>query len=99
MVTRQEMRPTVTDSLKPPVGRAVGVDKYDMTPEQEQNEREIILAMLMMLRDLRDAGYSDFQTLTSFLANLCMDQRDAMKMLRSVSENVKLKLRVMRKMH
>jgi len=70
-----------------------------MTPEQEQYERDIIFAMMMMLRDLRDAGYSDFQTLTSFLANLCMDQPDHMEMLRSINENVKMKLRVMRKMH
>jgi len=69
-----------------------------MNAEQEKNERDIIFAM-MMLRDLRDAGYSDFQTLTSFLANICIDQPDPMEMLRSISENVKLKLRVMRKMH
>jgi len=70
-----------------------------MNAEQEQNERDIIFAMMMMLRDLRDAGYSDFQTLTSFLANLCADQPDPMEMLRSISENTKLKLRMMRKMH
>jgi hypothetical protein len=70
-----------------------------MNAEQEQHKCDIIFAMMMMLRDLRDAGYSDFQTLTSFLANLCMDQPDPMEMLRSISENVKLKLRVMRKMH
>lgn len=70
-----------------------------MNAEQEQHEREIIFAMMMMLRDLRDAGYSDFQTLTSFLANLCMGQPDPMAMLRSISENTKLRLRMMRKMH
>jgi hypothetical protein len=70
-----------------------------MNPEQEQHERDIIFAMMMMLRDLRNAGCSDFQTLTSFLANLCMDQPHPMEMLRSISENVKLKLRVIRKMH
>jgi hypothetical protein len=70
-----------------------------MNAEQEQNERDIIFAMMMMLRDLRDAGHNDFQTLTSFLANLCMDQTDPMEMLRSISENAKLKLRVMRKVH
>ena len=56
-----------------------------MNAEQEQNERDIIFAMMMMLRDLRDAGHNDFQTLTSFLANLCMDQTDPMEMLRSIS--------------
>lgn len=70
-----------------------------MNAEQQLHERDIIFAMTMMLRDLRDAGYSDFQTLTSFLANLCVDQPNPMEMLRSISEITKLKLRMMRKMH
>jgi hypothetical protein len=81
-----------------PVGLATGVNTA-MNAEHEQHERDIIFAMIMMLRDLWDAGYSDFQTLTSFLANLCMDQSDPMEMLRSINENTKLKLRMMRKMH
>jgi hypothetical protein len=69
-----------------------------MTPQQEAAEREIIFAMMMMLRDLRDAGHSDWQTLTSFLANLLIDQDNPQGMLRQLAADVKLKLNMMRQM-
>jgi hypothetical protein len=69
-----------------------------MTPQREAAEREIIFAMMMMLRDLRDAGHSDWQTLTSFLANLLMDQDNPLKMLKQLAADVKLKLNMMRQM-
>ena len=37
-----------------------------MTPQQEAAEREIIFAMIMMMRDLRDAGHNDWQTSDQF---------------------------------
>ena len=55
-----------------------------------------IFAMITMLRDLRDAGHSDWQTLTSFLANLLMDQDNPPKMLKRLAAEVKLKLNMMR---
>ena len=67
-----------------------------MTPQQEAAEREIIFAMMMMLRDLRDAGHSDWQTLTSFLANLLKDQDHPQRMLKQLTADVKLKLNMMR---
>jgi hypothetical protein len=60
-------------------------------------ERDFIAAMMTMLRDLQALGYSDFQTITSFLTNLCVDQPDPLGMLREITENTKLKLRTMRK--
>ena len=69
-----------------------------MTPQQEAAEREIIFAMIMMLRDLRDAGHNDWQTLTSFIANLLMDQDNPPKMLKRLVAYVKLKLNMMRQM-
>jgi hypothetical protein len=69
-----------------------------MTPQQEAAEREIIFAMMMMLRDLRDAGHSDWQTLTSFLANLLMDQDNPQRILKQLAADVKLKLNMMRQM-
>jgi hypothetical protein len=69
-----------------------------MTPQQEDAEREIIFAMIMMLRDLRDAGHNDWQTLTSFLANLLVDQDNPPKMLKRLAGDVKLKLNMMRPM-
>ena len=73
------------------------VNSY-MTPQQEAAEREIIFAMIMMLRDLRNAGHSDWQTLTSFLANLLMNQDNPSKMLKRLEADVKLKLNMMRQM-
>ena len=69
-----------------------------MTPQQEAAEREIIFAMIMMMRDLRDAGHNDWQTLTSFLANLLMDQDNPPRMLKRLAADVKLKLNMMRQM-
>jgi hypothetical protein len=69
-----------------------------MTPQQEAAEREIIFVMITMLRDLRDAGHSDWQTLTSFLANLLMVQDNPPKMLKRLAADVKLKLNMMRQM-
>jgi hypothetical protein len=68
-----------------------------MTPEQEQAERDIIMAMMMMLRDLREAGHSDWQVLTSFLANLLIDQDNPEQMLKRLTTDVKLKLAAMRR--
>lgn len=69
-----------------------------MTPQQEAAEREIIFAMIMMMRDLRDAGHNDWQTSTSFLANLLMDQDNPPRMLKRLAADVKLKLNMMRQM-
>jgi hypothetical protein len=73
------------------------VNSY-MAPQQEAAERDIIFAMITMLRDLRDAGHSDWQTLTRFLANVLMDQDNPPKMLKRLAADVKLKLNVMRQM-
>ena len=54
--------------------------------------------MIMMLRDLRDAGHNNWRTLTSFLANLLMDQDNPPKMLKRLATDVKLKLDMMRQM-
>jgi hypothetical protein len=54
--------------------------------------------MIMMLRDLRDAGHNDWQSLTSFLANLLMDQDNPPMMLKRLAADVKLKLIMMRQM-
>ena len=50
----------------------------------------------MMLRDLRDTGHSDWQTVTSFLANFIMDQDNPQSTLRQSAADVKLKLNMMR---
>ena len=52
---------------EPATAGAMFAQQSAMTPQQEQAEREIIFAMMMMmLRDLKNAGLSDWQTLTSF---------------------------------
>ena len=80
------------------VGPQRSVVNSCMTPQQETAEREIIFAMMMMLRNLRDAGHNDWQTLTSFLANLLMDQDNPPRMLKRLAADVKLKLSMMRQM-
>ena len=80
--------------------RAIGVDKYGMIPtpipdEQARFERNVIFVMIKSLESVKDAGYSDWQTLTSFLANLLLDQDNPNKMLKRLHDDVKLKMRVM----
>ena len=58
-------------------------------------ERDIIFGMIKLLESVKDAGYSDWQTLTSFLANLLMDQDNPAKMLKRLHDDVKRKLRLM----
>jgi hypothetical protein len=41
-----------------------------MTPQQEAAEREIIFAMITMLRDLRDAGHRDLANSNQFSREL-----------------------------
>ena len=63
--------------------------------EQARFERDVIFGMLKSLESVKDAGYSDWQTLTSFLANLLMDQDNPTKMLKRLHDDVKLKLHLM----
>ncbi len=79
--------------------RAIGADKYGMIPtpiphEQARFERNVIFVMIKSLESVKDAGYSDWQTLTSFLANSA-GQDNPNKMLKRLHDDVKLKMRVM----
>jgi hypothetical protein len=67
-----------------------------MTPEQEEFERRAIWGMFEMLKMVRDSGYADWQTLTSFLANLLLDQDNPMYMLKVLRDDTKLKMDLMR---
>ena len=69
-----------------------------MTPEQEQAERAVIFGMIQALEAISQAGHSDWQVLTSFIANLLIDQDNPQKMLRQLTDDVRLKLQMMRKM-
>ena len=59
---------------------------------------DILGTFIHVMRDLRDAGHNDWQTLTSFLANLLMDQDNPPRMLKRLAADVKLKLNMMRQM-
>jgi hypothetical protein len=63
--------------------------------EQARFERDVIFGMIRSLEAIKDAGYSDRQTLTSFLANPLMDQDNRTKMLKRLHGDAKLKLRLM----
>jgi hypothetical protein len=63
--------------------------------DQARFERDVIFGMLKSLESVKDAGYSDWQTLTSFLANLLMDQDNPPKMLKRLYDDVRVKLRLM----
>jgi hypothetical protein len=63
--------------------------------ERARFERVVIFEMIKSLESVKDAGYSDWQTLTSFLSNLLMDQDNPTKMLKRLYDGVKLKLRLM----
>ena len=70
-----------------------------MTPEQEVAERVVIFQMLKSLEELQEAGHSDWQVLTSFLANLLIGQDNPQKMLKRLTIDVMLKLSAMRQLN
>ena len=65
-------------------------------PDQESFEREVVWTMYSALQSVRDAGYNDWLTLTSFFANLLLDQDNPHRMLKKLFDDTKLKLNVMR---
>ena len=66
--------------------------------EQAAYERTVIFDMIKTLEQVKEQGYSDWQTLTSFLANLLLDQDNPRKMLKQLTDDVKLKVNLMRDM-
>ena len=66
--------------------------------EQAAYERTVIFEMIKTLEHVKEQGYSDWQTLTSFLANLLLDQDNPRKLLKRLTDDVKLKMSVMRDM-
>ncbi len=58
-------------------------------PDQEAFERDVVWTMYIALQSVRDKGYSDWQTLTSFFANLLLDQdnpQDAQATVRRIPD-------------
>jgi hypothetical protein len=66
--------------------------------EQAAFERTVIFGMIKTLEQVKEQGYSDWQTLTSFIANLLLDQDNPRKMLKQLTDDVKLKVDLMRDM-
>jgi hypothetical protein len=66
--------------------------------EQAAYERNVILGMITTLEHVKEQGYGDWQTLTSFVANLLLDQDNPRKMLKQLTDDVRLKMNLMRNM-
>ena len=66
--------------------------------KQAAYERTVIFDMIKTLEHVKEQGYSDWQTLTSFLANLLPDQDNPRKLLKQLMDDEKLKLNLMRDM-
>ncbi len=66
--------------------------------EQAAYERNVIFDMIKTLEQVKAQGYSDWQTLTSFIANLLIDQDNPRKMLKQLTDDVRLKVNLMRDM-
>jgi hypothetical protein len=65
-------------------------------PDQEAFERDVVWTMYTALQSVRDEGYSDWQTLTSFFASLLLDQDNQHKMLKQLFDDTKTKLNFIR---
>jgi hypothetical protein len=66
--------------------------------EQAAYERTVIFDMIKTLEQVKERGYSDWQTLTSLIANLLLDQDNPRKLLKQLTDDVKLKVNLMRDM-
>ena len=62
--------------------------------EQAAYERTGTFGMIKTLEHVKEQGYNDWQTLTSFIANLLLDQDNPRKMLKQLTDDVKLKVTV-----
>jgi hypothetical protein len=69
-----------------------------ISEEQAAYERDVIFGMIKTLEHVKEQGYSDWQTLTSFIANLLLDQDNPRKMLKQLTDDVRLKMNLMRDM-
>jgi hypothetical protein len=61
-------------------------------------ERTVIFDMIQTMEHVKEQGYSDWQTLTSFIANLLLDQDNPRKPLKQLMDDVKLKVNLMHDM-
>jgi hypothetical protein len=66
--------------------------------EQAAYERTVIFDMIKTLEHVKEQGYSDWQVLTSFIANLLLDQYDPRKIFKQLTDDVKLKRSLTRDM-
>ena len=58
-------------------------------PEQQAAyECTVIFDMIKTQENVKEQGYSDWQTLTSFIANLLLDQDNPHKMLKQLMDDV-----------
>ena len=71
-------------------------ERTPIPPEQAAFERNVVWTMYEALKSVRDEGYSDWQTLTSFFANLLLDQDNPHKMLKQLFDDTKKKLDYLR---
>ena len=67
-----------------------------LSEEQAAYERNVIFGMIKTLEHVKEQGYSDWQTLTSSIATLLLDQDNPSKMLKQLTDDVKLKMNLMR---
>jgi hypothetical protein len=65
--------------------------------EQAAYERTVIFDMIKTLEHVKEQGYV-WQTLTSFIANLLLDQDNPRRMLKQLTDDVRLKVNLMRDM-
>jgi len=65
-------------------------------PAQDAFERDVVWTMYQALQSVRDEGYSDWQTLTSFFANLLLDQDNPHQMLKQLADDTRKKLNFIR---
>ena len=66
--------------------------------EQAAYERTVVFDMISTLEQVKEQGFSDWRTLASFLANLLLDQDNPRKMLKQLTDDVRLKVDLMRDM-
>jgi hypothetical protein len=67
-------------------------------PRRTAYERTVIFYMIKTLEQVKERGYSDWQPSTSFIANLLLDQDNPRKLLNQLTDDVKLKVNLMRDM-
>lgn len=69
-----------------------GTTSIHISEEQDEAERLFVSGMFRLLNTLQEGGFDASQVITTFLANLCVDQQAPHRTLKTIIEGTRAKM-------